>query len=273
MFGAEAGYDWLFRADEPTKLYAGVLVGYVNLNALETRKENGTYEKGDGETPNAGVYATLVNEEGWFVDLAARNFWTKLDLTSHNGSTPSPTYSPKRNVVAVSTEAGTNFIKSLSRNKFIRIEPKAEVAWMNAASGDTPVHNGVGDLHYEETNYLNGKAGVLISYNTKYGNDLLIEPLVELAYRYEFDGKGNVSYGGATEKSDLSGGSLEVNAGLNMQLTKDLYWYALGSYENGKKIEGWGVYAGVRYKFGGEDTTLPPGAVVQTHPRRQRPSI
>ena len=272
LFGAEAGYDWLFRADEPTKLYAGVLVGYVNLNALETRKENGTYEKGDGETPSAGVYATLVNEEGWFVDIAARNFWTKLDLTSHNGSTPSPTYSPKRNVVAVSTEAGTNFIKSLSRNKFIRIEPKVEVAWMNAASGDTPVHNGVGDLHYEETNYLNGKAGVLISYNTKYGNDLLIEPLVELAYRYEFDGKGNVSYGGATEKSDLSGGSLEVNAGLNMQLTKDLYWYALGSYENGKKIEGWGVYAGVRYKFGGEDTTLPPGAVVQTQTAADKPA-
>ena len=27
LFGAEAGYDWLFRAEEPTKLYAGVLVG------------------------------------------------------------------------------------------------------------------------------------------------------------------------------------------------------------------------------------------------------
>ncbi|MBO7191239.1 MAG: autotransporter outer membrane beta-barrel domain-containing protein [Elusimicrobiaceae bacterium] len=272
LFGAEAGYDWLFRAEEPTKLYAGVLIGYVNLNSMETHRENGSYEKGDGETPSAGVYATLVNEEGWFVDLAARNFWTKLDLTSHNGSTPSPTYSPKRNVVAVSTEAGTNFVSSLSRNKFIRIEPKAEVAWMNAASGDTPVHNGVGDLHYEEMNYLSGKAGVLLSYNTKYGNDLLIEPLVELAYRYEFDGKGNVSYGGATEKSDLSGGSLEVNAGLNMQLTKDLYWYALGSYENGKKIEGWGVYAGVRYKFGGEDTTLPPGAVVQTQTAADKPA-
>ena len=254
LFGAEAGYDWLFRADEPTKLYAGVLIGYVNLNSLETQKRNGAYEKGDGETPSAGVYATLVNEDGWFVDIAARNFWTKLDLTRHDGG-PEETYTPKRNVVAVSGELGKNFIQTLSRDKFIRIEPKAEVGWMNAASGKTTVQNGVGELHYQETNYLNGKAGVLLSYNTKYGKDLLIEPLVEVAYRYEFDGKGNVSYGGATEQSDMGGGSLEVNAGLNMQLTDNLYWYALGSYENGRKIEGWGVYAGIRYKFGRESTT------------------
>ena len=266
LFGAEAGYDWLFRADEPTKLYAGVLVGYVDMNSLETRKQSGAYEKGEGESPSAGVYATLVNEAGWFVDIAARNFWTKLDIDSHNGGGTTATYSPKRNVLAVSAETGKNFVHTLSRDRFVRIEPKAEVGWMNAASGDTTVHNGVGDLHYQETNYLNGKGAVLISYNTKYGKDLLIEPLVELAYRYEFDGKGNISYGGATEKSDMSGGSLEVNAGLNMQLTKDLYWYALGSYENGKKIEGWGVYAGVRYKFGGGEEKVQPA------PKKEVPS-
>ena len=267
LFGAEAGYDWLFRADEPTKLYAGVLIGYVNMNSLETRRESGVYEKGEGESPTVGVYATLVNDERWFVDIAARNFWTKLDMDSHNGGTVA-TYSPKRNVVAISAEAGTSFIKPVAQNKFIRIEPKAEVGWMNAAKGDTAVHNGVGDLHYDEANYLNAKGGILLSYNTTYGDGLLIEPLVELAYRYEFDGKGNISYGGATEESNLKGGSLEVNAGLNMQLTKDLYWYALGSYENGPKIEGWGVYAGIRYKFGGgkkaEEQTM-----VQPEPIRQ----
>lgn len=77
---------------------------------------------------------------------------------------------------------------------------------------------------------------------------------MEVAYRYEFDGKGDISYGGATETSNLKGGTLEVNAGLNMQLTKDLYWYALGSYENGRKERGWGVYAGIRYKFGKDYT-------------------
>lgn len=40
-----------------------------------------------------------------------------------------------------------------------------------------------------------------------------------------------------------------------MQLTDNLYWYALGSYEAGEKVKGWGVYAGIRYAFGGSDST------------------
>ena len=77
LFGAEAGYDWLFRAEEPTKLYAGVLVGFVSTRNIKTKKSDGVYDKGDGEAPGVGVYATLLNENGWFVDLAARNFWSK----------------------------------------------------------------------------------------------------------------------------------------------------------------------------------------------------
>ena len=86
LFGAEAGYDWLFRADEPTKLYAGVMVGYVNANDIKTHKDNGTYDKGDGTSPSVGIYATLLNEDGWFIDLAARNFWTKLDMKNHSST-------------------------------------------------------------------------------------------------------------------------------------------------------------------------------------------
>ena len=254
LFGAEAGYDWLFRADEPTKLYAGVLIGYVNLNSTETRQEDGSYAKGDGESPTVGVYATLVNENGWFVDIAARNFWTKLDMTSHNSNGTETTYKPERNVVALSAEAGKSFAHTLSKDTFIRLEPKAEVGWMRAAEGSTQVYNGVDKLHYDAADYINAKGALLLSYNTKYAGDLLLEPLVEVAYRYEFEGKDDVSYGGATERSSLRGNGWEVNAGLNMQLTKDLYWYALGSYENGRKERGWGVYAGVRYKFGKDYT-------------------
>ncbi|MBD9150426.1 MAG: hypothetical protein EGQ14_06430 [Spirochaetia bacterium] len=41
LFGAEAGYDWLFRAEEPTKLYAGVLVGFVSTRNIKTKKSDG----------------------------------------------------------------------------------------------------------------------------------------------------------------------------------------------------------------------------------------
>lgn len=250
LFGAEAGYDWFFRADEPTKLYAGVMLGFVQATDIKTATDQNAYAKGDGVSPSVGVYATLVNDDRWFVDIAARNFWTKLDMTNYSASGTALKYEPERNVLAFSAEVGKSFINQTERNKFVRIEPKAEVSYMSAASGSAEVTNGVGKLSYDSANYVNTKAGVLLSYNALRSNGLLIEPLLELSYRYEFLGEGDVSYGGAKEPSSLKGGTVEANIGLNMQLTDNLYWYSLGSYEAGEKVKGWGVYAGIRYAFG-----------------------
>ena len=251
LFGAEAGYDWLFRAEEPTKLYAGVLVGFVSTRNIKTKKSDGVYDKGDGEAPGVGVYATLLNENGWFVDLAARNFWSKLDMKNHSSTGTELAYKPNRNVVAASVEVGKSINNELARNKFIRIEPKLEIGYMHASAENASVGDTGNDIRYNAANYVNAKAGVLLAYNAVRDNGLLIEPLLELAYRYEFAGKDDLAYAGAAEKSDLSGGTLEVNAGLDMQLTKNLYWYGLGSYEAGNIVKGWGVHAGIRYAFGG----------------------
>ena len=269
LFGAEAGYDWLFRAEEPTKLYAGVLVGFVSANSIKTHKDNGTYDKGEGESPSVGVYATLLNEDGWFVDIAARNFWTKLDMKNYASDGTELAYKPKRNVIAASVEAGKSISRELARDRFIRIEPKVEVGYMNAASGNASVTNGTSDLHYDSANYVNAKAGVLLAYNKIRDNGLLIAPLIELAYRQEFAGTDKISYGGAEEKSKLSGGTFEVNAGLNMELTKDLYWYGLGSYEASNKVKGWGLHAGIRYAFGGDKTVTKAKEVKEATPKKQ----
>ena len=250
LFGAEAGYDWLFNPDDPTKLYAGVMIGYIQADGIKTKKENGAYEKGDGNSPSIGLYATLMNESGWFVDLAARNFWTKLDMTNHSSLGTEFVYKPKRNIFAASAEVGKSIENRISRNDYIRLEPKAELTYMRAGKDSAEVEGTGNEIAYDATNYLNAKAAILLSYNHVFSNGLLIEPLLELAYRYEFAGEGDVSYAGATEKSSLKGSTVEFNAGLNMQLTKDLYWYSVGSYEAGEKLKGWGVHAGVRYMFG-----------------------
>ena len=261
LFGAEAGYDWLFRADEPTKLYAGVLVGFVAANNIKTENNNGMYDKGDGESPAVGVYATLINEDGWFVDIAARNFWSKLDMKNHASDGTELAYKPSRNVFAASIEVGKDYKRELARDKFLRIEPKVELGFMNAASSDAEVGNTGNKIEYDATRYINAKAGVLLGYNAVRENGLLIEPLLELAYRQEFAGKGDVSYAGAKKESDMGGGAVEINAGLNMQLTDNLYWYGLGSYEVSGKVSGWGVHAGIRYAFG--DNTPKPKTAKQ----------
>ena len=254
LFGAEAGYDWLFRAEEPTKLYAGVMVGFVAANSIKTKNDNGTYDKGDGTAPGIGVYATLLNESGWFVDIAARNFWSKLDMKNYTSDNTKLTYKPHQNIFTASVEAGKSLNRELARNKFIRVEPKVEVGYINAAADEAHVSNTIDQVKYDAANYINAKAGVLLSYNAIRDNGLLIEPLLELAYRYEFDGKGKVTYDGVKQESDMGGGTVEVNAGLDMQLTKNLYWYGLGGYEASDKVKGWGVHAGIRYTFGSDNS-------------------
>ena len=229
------------------------MLGFVSANGIKTEKNDGMYEKGDGESTNIGVYATLINEKGWFVDFAARNFWTKLDMTNHASDGTKLAYKPKRNVFAASIEAGNNFNTEITGGRFIHIEPKVELGYMNAASANTEVGDSGYQLKYDATNYINAKAGVLFAYDIKQNNGMLIQPLLELAYRYEFAGKGDVSYGGAKTESDMSGGTVEINAGLNMQITDDLYWHGLLGYENGPKEKGWGVHAGIRYAFGGSN--------------------
>ena len=258
LFGVEAGYDWLFRADEPTKLYAGVMLGYTQAFDIKTAKETGGYDSGSGESPSVGVYATLVDDSRWFVDIAARNFWTKLDMTNYSAAGNALSYEPKRNVITASVEGGKTFLSPLKGGGFFKIEPKAELNYMRASSDSTAVQSGMGDLSYDAGDYLNAKAAILLGYSLKRSNGLLIEPLIELAYRYEFLGKNDVYYGGVQEESDIGGSVGEANIGLNMQLTKDLYWYALGGYEYGSHIKGWSANLGIRLAFGGEKAKEDP---------------
>ena len=262
LFGVEAGYDWLFTPDEPNKIYAGVMIGYINANEIKTRTSIGN-NKGSGEAPSVGVYATIINDNNWFVDFAVRNFWTKIKNTTLTSSN-TLLFNSKRNLFTASVEVG----KDIEQNN-LKMEPKVELSYMRAGSDTTNVEHGVGDLSYSAENYLTGKAAIMLSYKAQMTNTLLIEPLLELAYNYEFNGKGKVSYGGAETETSLKGGHLEVDAGVNVQLTEDVYLYTLGSYEKGSKIDGFGLQAGIRAAFGNNTKKKKEKIKKQTAPQQQ----
>lgn len=248
LFGVEAGYDWLFRADEPTKLYAGVMVGYMKANSIKTKNVVGDSNSGKGEAPSIGIYATLANESGWFIDLAARNFWSKIENTTVTAADNVLKFDSNRNLITGSLEVG----KTFTVDNGFKVEPKVEVSYINVNKETTTVTGGTGDLEYDAENYLTGKAAVMFAYKKEMSNQKLIEPLIELAYKREFAGKGKVRYGGAETETSLQGGSFEASVGLSMQLADNLYWHALGSYEKGNKLSGWGLNAGIRLGFGGD---------------------
>jgi outer membrane protein OmpA-like peptidoglycan-associated protein len=263
VFGVEAGYDYLLTPGDDNKVYIGLMGGYGKSTRIKTKQENGAYNKGEGEAPDAGIYATMIGENGWFIDIAARHFWMKLDMKNYGVSGTELSYKPKRNITAVSLEAGKAYLTNPTGKSQWRIEPKGEVMYMRAWSAETGVINGTGDFEYDGINYITARAAVTAGYIRERASGLKMEPYIEAGYRYEFDGKGNVRYGGAEYKSDLSGGTLEGAIGLDWQFTKDLYGYIQGTYDKGSKIEAFGGNLGIRYGFGGGKKAVKEDPVVQ----------
>lgn len=256
LYGLEAGYDYLFNPGDPNKIYIGFMAGYMQNGSVQTQQDDGQYGKGNGDAPSVGIYGTWLNDNGWFVDIAARNFWTKLDMTNYDAGGTALIYSPERNILAASVEIGKAFKFEMGGKDYLRFEPKGELLYMNAGSGSTPVINGVGNLSYDAASYMTAKASLLLGYAKTRSNGLMIEPYLELGYSNEFTGKGDVHYAGATYQTDLTGSTVSGAAGLNMQLTKDTYIYGQGSYETGNKIKGYGGNLGIRVAFGGVDTSV-----------------
>jgi outer membrane autotransporter protein len=251
IFSVEAGYDYLLNPNDDNKLYIGFMGGYEKSTRIKTKQENGAYNKGEGDAPSAGIYGTMIWENGWFVDLAARHFLMKLDMKNYGAAGTELSYKPKRHITTVSLEAGRAYLSNPTGKSQWRIEPKGELMYMRAWAGDTGVNNGTGDFEYDGINYISARATITAGYLRERASGLKMEPYLEAGYRYEFDGKGNIRYGGAEYQSDLSGGTLEGTIGLDWQFTKDLYGYLQGTYEKGSKIEAFGGNVGIRYGFGG----------------------
>ncbi len=245
LYGVEAGYDWLFNPSNPTKVYFGIMGGYMDANSVKSKNSSGDKNKGEGYSPSAGAYLTVANDNDWFIDFAVRHFWTKIKNTTRTTSNTSFNFKPKRNILAAGVEAG----KTITYESAFKVEPKLQLTYARADDHTVAV-NGTNKLEYDSTNYLFGKAAIMFSYEANMGNNLLIEPLVELAYNHGFKGEGKVKYGSAKATDSLKGGSFEIDAGFSMQITNDVYWHALGTYETGNKLSGWGINAGIRFGFG-----------------------
>ncbi len=251
LAGLEAGYDWLLLPDAPTRLYVGIMGGYMDVNSVSTSRQNNSYSKGDGYAPSVGLYATLINADRWFLDWTVRDFWSTLHMKQYKPGQVLE-YKPKRNVLATSLEGGKGFLIPVEQDAWVTLTPKLELSYMYAFASSTDVKNGVGDLSYKDTSYLSGKLAVQVGYKTYWLDELFLEPFAELGYGYEWKGRDHVTYNGVTEVSSAKGGTFEADLGLNMQLGRNWYWYLLGSWERGPKLDAYGFHAGIRYTFGNQ---------------------
>jgi len=246
LFALEAGYDRVFNISE-NKLYAGITAGYMSVNDIKTKINKGS--KGTGSIPSFGLYASLVGKNDFFADFTVKEIISNLEMTNYASDGTELNFEPKRNILALTLESGKLFKKEL-QGSYVRIEPKAGLLFMSADSGSAKVKNGlVGDLEYDAANYLTAKAGIVLGLVKTADGKAKIEPLIELAYLHELLGKDKIKYGAEEYDSDMSGGSVEVGAGLNAKLSEKIRLYGQISYETGEKIKATGVNVGAQYSF------------------------
>ena len=240
----------MFTIGTPIRLYGGLMFGMINAESVRTETSKGGYEDGSGRAPSVGAYMTVISDEDWFVDLTLRNVWSEMDMSNHSSNYGVISYNPSRQVMAASVEAGMDYTHYTSGSEYLKFSPKGEISFMRAGSDDTSVSNTNYKLHYDAANYVNVKGSVLFAYNLmNHSKGPLFGPFVEAGYRYEFEGEDTISYGNVTTTSVLRGGTAEFSAGVNAQVSDEVYLYAEGSYEKGSKISGWGAQFGLRYKF------------------------
>ncbi|ACC97892.1 outer membrane autotransporter barrel domain protein [Elusimicrobium minutum Pei191] len=249
IFGFEAGYDFLMREGDENRIYLGLMGGYMTAGNVKTKQDNGFYSKGNGDAPSVGAYMTFITPSSYFLDLTIRNFWTNLDMVNYSSLGTELKYSPRRNLFTMSAEFGKEFQIMSCRGTQWRVEPKAELAFLNASGDSTNVENGNGSLKYENASYIITKASVMLAYMHKRQTGLFTQPYAELAYSQTFMGKGDVSYSGAVSETNLSGGAFETALGLNYQFNKDIYVYGQATFETGSKIQAFGGNLGFRLAF------------------------
>ena len=248
--GLEAGYDWRIGGSPVNYsgegFYLGLMAGAADISGIKNETGKTT---GKGSSFLGGLYGTYIAENGWFTDFTARAGNNELDITVKGAETLK--MKPERMFWSVSAEAGKQF--SLGSKGRFTLEPKAEVQYTNVGSDTVYVENSGGKkAKFDGSDTLNAIGTINATYRMTRANGLEIAPYAEVAWTQTITGEESVTYNNHKEKTDMTGGVFEGRLGLNMQLSKNVYWHIAGSYETGKKLESYGADAGIRFMFGGK---------------------
>ena len=249
--GTEAGFDWNVSDGENT-VYLGVMGGYTNISGIKSKMSDKS-NSGSGTGFSGGMYMTVANEGGLFVDLTARAMNSEYDITQASSGDVLK-YNTKRTMFAGSIETGYSFMKA-NRTGW-KFEPKAEIQYVKTPEKEFDVKNAAGikqgTLSYNGADYLTGIATLNMSYISLRNNGLKTVPFAEVSYSYELAGEEEFVYAGRPMKTESRKGTFEGRLGVNMQITPAMYFHVAGSYETGNTVKSYGADGGIRIMFGGK---------------------
>ncbi|MFL1551223.1 autotransporter outer membrane beta-barrel domain-containing protein [Pseudomonas sp. ArH3a] len=236
--GLTIGADW--AVDELWTL--GVMGGYSNSTLGLSRGSSGMVN-----SYYAGVYGILRDDEsGVYVDLTAKvnrlNGQSQVNMS--DGQRAKGKYS--QDAVSASVEVGKNIKLD---DDGLYLEPFAQLAVAAIGGSNYTMDNGLKAKSDRATSAI-GKVGVTAGKNIQLESGGILQPYLRTAVARDFSPDNKVYVNDQQFKNNLSGGSVEVAAGLAVSLSPSLSVHAEGTHMKGKAYDQpWGATVGVQWAF------------------------
>ena len=249
LFGIESGVDFDVPVDFGN-LYVGFMGGAISADNIRVHQT--TISDGSGRTiaPNAGLYASLMGNNGWFADATMRYFWIDMAMNNIAADGSDISYDMNRGFVTTSMEVGKKFnISSFT------ISPKTELQYAHAASGQSRTNTG-SDISYDATSSLLTRLALHAAYFNN-GKKSSWQTFAEIGVLNEWMGETKMNFAGLDYVSELDGIGFETRLGVMGNLSNNLYFYGDISYEIGSVYQIISGNIGIRYPFsiGGKKQT------------------
>ncbi|WP_157838814.1 autotransporter outer membrane beta-barrel domain-containing protein [Achromobacter sp. DH1f] len=189
--------------------------------------------EGNGRTTSyhGGAYATYLDKSGWYLDgvVKVNRFSSRFDVTATDGR--SVRAKTQTGAVGASLEAGRRV--HIGGNWFV--EPQAQVTVVRTG-GDAYRASNLLQVDAAGGNSIQLRAGSLLGRRIELQGENFIQPYARVGWLQEIDGKSVVHTNGVARRTDISGGGVELGAGVTAALASRHKLYADYRYSAGGRV-------------------------------------
>lgn len=235
--GMEIGADKAVAVDGG-KVYLGAVIGSAHSTA-----DFGESSSGEIDSTMGGVYATYIDDSGYYVDsvLKYSHFNNDIKITTNLGERVKSSYSG--NGIGGDIEVGKHI--ALKDGWFV--EPQLEITATKTDGGDYTASNGL-RVNADDVDSLQSRVGSLVGRNITMSNGMQIQPYLKASYVTEHAADSNVYVNDTKLKAKLTGNRTEMGFGGIMQLSANSKVSLDAEYAKGADIEQpYAVSLGYRY--------------------------
>lgn len=242
--GIQIGADYQWNQLEGWSVYTGGMFGYSKGDL-----DYGNTGNGDVDLKTLGLYATFVEDGGFYVDAVVKYSWMKNEYSQLDSSLGYVTGSDvSTNGAGLSLEVGKRFHFDQASREGFYLEPQLQLSYSHQGSGSFYGSHGV-VVHVDSIATTQGRIGTLAGYEVKSGNTPF-NVYGKVSYIKEFDGDIGFTANNSYLTDSFGGTRWVYGAGVTARLNEQHSVYVDFERSSGGNFkQPWALNAGWRFSF------------------------